>query len=148
MSAASESPHFLCLQSLFENAPVSRLYGARAIVGEGTATVAFRARPEFMHAAGGVHGSAYFRALDDAAFFAANSLEHDYLLATLQFNIQFLRPCRGGGTLTATGTLTHQSGRIFFARAELRGEHGQLLATGAGIFTRSGVPLSGEIGYR
>lgn len=147
MSAASESPHFLCLQTLFENAPVSRLYGARAIVREGSATVTFRARPEFMHAAGGLHGSAYFRVLDDAAFFAANSREHDYLLATLQFNVQFLRPCRGG-TLTATGTLTHQSGRIFFAQAELRDEQDQLLATGAGIFTRSGVPLSGEIGYR
>lgn len=83
MSAASESSHFLCLQTLFENAPGSRLYGARAIVGEGSATVTFRARPEFMHAAGGLHGSAYFRALDDAAFFAANSREHDYLLATL-----------------------------------------------------------------
>jgi uncharacterized protein (TIGR00369 family) len=147
VSAAPESPHFLCLESLFENAPVSRLYGARAIVREGSATVSFRTRPEFMHAAGGVHGSAYFRMLDDAAFFAANSREHDYLLATLQFSVQFLRPCRGG-TLTATGTLTHQSGRIFFAQAELRGEHDQLLATGAGIFTRSGVPLSGEIGYR
>ena len=148
MSVAPESAHFLCLQSLFENAPVSRLYGARAIVREGSAMVSFRARPEFMHAAGGLHGSAYFRALDDAAFLAANSREHDHLLATLQFNVQFFRPCRGGGTLTATGTLTHQSGRIFFARAELRGEHDQLLATGSGIFTRSGVPLSGEIGYR
>lgn len=148
MPVAIESPHFLCLQTLFENAPVSRLYGASVVVREGSATVTFKARPEFTHAAGGVHGSAYFHALEDAAFFAANSLEHDYLLATLQFNVQFLRPCRGNGTLTVIGTLTHQSGRIFFARAELRGEHEQLLATGAGIFTRSGVPLSGEIGYK
>ncbi|MGH8028203.1 MAG: hotdog domain-containing protein [Pseudoxanthomonas sp.] len=49
-------------------------------------------------------------ALDDAAFFAANSREHDYPLATLQFNIQFFRPCRGG-MLTAIGTLTRPSGR-------------------------------------
>lgn len=148
MSVGSESAHFQCLQSLFDNAPISRLYGATALVREGSALVAFPARPELMHAAGGVHGSAYFRALDDAAFFAANSREYDFLLATLQFNVQFLRPCRSGGTLTATGTLTHQAGKLFFARAELRGDHDQLLATGAGIFTRSGVPLSGEIGYR
>lgn len=42
----------------------------------------------------------------------------------------------------------HQAGKIFFAGAELGGEHEQLLATGPGIFTRSGVSLSGEIGYR
>jgi hypothetical protein len=31
-------------------------------------------RPDFFHAAHAVHGSVYFKALDDAAFFAVASL--------------------------------------------------------------------------
>ena len=95
----------------------------------------------FFHAANALHGSVYFRALDDAAFFAANSVEFDVLLLTTSFRIDFLRPVRSG-TLSATGTLLHHGRRQFVARSELRQDDMSLVAIGVGAFTRGSVGLA------
>ncbi len=47
--------------------------------------------------------SVYFKALDDAAFFAANSVVEDVFVLTTNFNIQLLRTVTEG-TLIATGS--------------------------------------------
>jgi hypothetical protein len=72
-SAMSVEEHFRKLEHLYRVAPVTRWYGASIRIGDGEAEVSIPVRPEFYHAAHAVHGSVYFRALDDAAFFAANS---------------------------------------------------------------------------
>jgi hypothetical protein len=56
--------HFRKLEHLYQVAPVSRWYGTSIRVGDGRAEVRVPVRPEFFHAAGAVHGSVYFRALD------------------------------------------------------------------------------------
>jgi hypothetical protein len=45
---------------------------------KGSATIDIPLSEKFHHSAGGVHGSVYFKMLDDAAFFAANSLEPEF----------------------------------------------------------------------
>lgn len=146
VAAAPGASHLRCLQRLYREAPVSRWYGSRIEVGDGAAEVRLTILPEFHHAARAVHGSVYFRALDDAAFFAANSREPEVLLTTVGFQVQFLRPI-SHGALCARGALTHQSGRLFFARAELYDDRDRLLATGSGTFTRSRIALDAAVGY-
>ena len=138
--------HFRKLERVYSAAPVSRWYGSSIRIEAGTSEVSFPIRQEFHHAGRGVHGSVYFRALDDAAFFAANSRETDVLLATVDFNVRFLRPV-AQGQLFAHGLAMHQSGRLFFAQAELFDAGGRLLATGSGTFTRSKVALDQSVGY-
>ena len=94
-----------------------------------------------------MHGSVYFRALDDAAFFAANSRVRDVLVLTVSFSLHFTNPV-SDGELLAHGRLVHESGRLFVAESELRDREGRLLAKGSGTFTRSRIPLDAEIGYR
>src|SRR5689334_3760265 len=65
--------HCRKLQHLYASAPVTQWYGAAITIADGHAEVRFTIKPEFFHAAHAVHGSVYFRALDDAAFFAVNS---------------------------------------------------------------------------
>jgi acyl-coenzyme A thioesterase PaaI-like protein len=48
---------------------------------------------------GAAHGTIYFKMLDDAAFYAANTLVTDRFLLTTSFNLLFSRPVRGGGSL-------------------------------------------------
>jgi len=142
----SDTSHYRKLEHLYAAAPITRWYGATIEISDGRATVHIRVRPEFLHAAAAVHGSVYFRALDDAAFFAANSRVTDVLLLTVAFNIQFTAPVREG-VITGHGRIVHAGARILVAESELRDDGGRLLAKGSGTFAHSRIPLSPDVGY-
>ena len=138
--------HYRKLERLYAFAPITNWYGASISISDGAATVSIPVRPEFFHAANAVHGSVYFRALDDAAYFAANSRVTDVLVLTVNFNLHFTAPVREG-EISAQGRVLHESGKLLVAESELRDHTGKLLAKGSGTFTRSRIPLSEEIGY-
>ena len=71
---SSDHEHFRKLERMYHAAPINQFYRPVLTVGEGSAELEIPIRPEFFHAAAAVHGSVYFKALDDAAFFAVNSL--------------------------------------------------------------------------
>jgi uncharacterized protein (TIGR00369 family) len=142
----SDAEHYRKLERLYAAAPVTQWYGATIAIAEGQAEVRIATRPEFHHAAHAVHGSVYFRALDDAAFFAVNSRVREVLVLTVSFTVHFARPVTGG-ELRAVGRLVHGGGRLFLAEAELLDDGGQLLARGSGVFTRSAIALDPKIGY-
>jgi uncharacterized protein (TIGR00369 family) len=125
---------------------VTRWYGATIRITDGQAEVRIPVRAEFHHAAHAVHGSVYFRALDDAAFFAANSRVTDVMVLTVSFTVHFTAPIRDG-ELRALGHVVHEAGRLVMAESEVPYDAGQLLAKGSGVFTRSRIELSEGIGY-
>ena len=67
-----KDPHFSALEQMYLAAPINEIYRPRVEIAEGTATVAIDIRQQYFHAAGAVHGSVYFKMLDDSAFFAPN----------------------------------------------------------------------------
>jgi uncharacterized protein (TIGR00369 family) len=138
--------HYRKLEQLYAIAPVSRWYDASIRISDGQASVRIPVRSDFYHAAAAVHGSVYFRALDDAAYFAVSSRVEDALLLTVSFTVHFTAPVQEG-ELRAEGRIIHEGGRLFVAQAELRDEADCLLAVGNGTFTRSKVLLTPEIGY-
>jgi uncharacterized protein (TIGR00369 family) len=99
-----------------------------------------------MHGAAAVHGSLYFRLLDDAAFFAANSRVPDFFVLTLTFDVAFFRPVTEGG-MVAHGRVRHESGRIIHAESELTDGAGVVYATGRGTFVKSALELRTVPGY-
>ncbi len=103
-------------------------------------------RPEFHHAAQAVHGSVYFRLLDDAAFFAADSQVTDVLVLTVSFTVHFVRPVTSG-ELRAVGRTLHQGGRLLLAESQLFDAGGRLLGQGSGVFARSAIRLDAAVGY-
>lgn len=141
-----KDPHFRKLENLYRSAPVTRWFGSSVQVEEGRAEVRIPVRRDFLHAADAVHGSIYFRALDDAAFFAANSRVPDVFVLTVSFHVHFTRPVREG-VLVARGSVVHEAGRLLVAEAQLHDGESRLLGTGSGTFTRSGIELTEEIGY-
>jgi uncharacterized protein (TIGR00369 family) len=102
---------------------------------------------EHFHAAGALHGAVCFKALDDAAFFAVNSVVEDVFVLTLSFTVHFLEPVRDGH-IEARGELLDASKRIFFAESELLDASERLIGRGTGVFVKSRVPLDEDIGYR
>src|SRR5262245_43883987 len=136
----TDAEHHRKLERLYEAAPVSQWYGARIRITDGQAEVRLTTRPEFFHSAHAVHGSVYFRALDDAAFFAVNSRVREVFVLTVSFTVHFARPV-SSGELRAVGRLLHGGSRLFLAESELVNESGQLLGHGSGVFTRSSTAL-------
>lgn len=114
-------------------------------IADGSAIVRIVVREDFFHAAGAVHGSVYFKALDDAAFFAAHSLVEDVFLLTASFNTYLTRPVTEG-VLVASGDVVHRSRNLFVAEAVLENE-GSVVGRGSGTFMRGRTPLAPEMGY-
>ena len=111
------------------------------------ATITLDLEEKYFHALGAIHGSVYFKMLDDAAFFAVNSVVTDRFVLTTNFNINLVRPA-SKGRLTATGELQFQSRNLFIAHASLKDEQGKEIGFGTGHFMKSQIELTEGIGYR
>jgi acyl-coenzyme A thioesterase PaaI-like protein len=98
------------------------------------------------HPAGAVHGSAYFKALDDAAFIAVDSLVEDLFGLTVSFNIHLTRPI-SGGEMRAVGQVVFASKTLFVAESLLFEATGQETGRGSGTFVPSRIELTAEMGY-
>jgi uncharacterized protein (TIGR00369 family) len=144
---AGAAAHFQALESLYRHAPVNALFESRLeIVEEGFARIRFEVGRQSFHAAGAAHGTLYFKMMDDAAFYACNSLVTDRFLLTTAFNLLFTRPLRAG-MVTAEGRWASGRRRVFVGEARLIDAEGALAASGTGTFMRSHIPLSSLPGY-
>ena len=140
--------HYRALESLYAAAPINRLFESRLeIVEAGVARIHFRLTEDHYHAAGAVHGTSYFKMLDDAAFYAANSLVTDLFLLTTAFNLLLTRPLKAG-PVVAEGRWISGKRRVYVADARLIDAEGEEVARGTGTFMRSQIALSGLPGYR
>lgn len=140
--------HFRALESLYASAPVNALFESRLeIRGEGRSRITFTVTEASYHAAGAAHGTIYFKMLDDAAFYAANTLVTDRFLLTTSFNLHFTKPVRAG-EVVAEGRWVSGRKRVFVAEARLVDADGDEIGRGTGTFMRSRIALSGLPGYR
>lgn len=145
---AGEAAHFRALESLYRAAPINRLFESTLeIPGPGIARIHFEIGAQHNHAAGAAHGTSYFKMLDDAAFYAANSLVTDRFLLTTAFNLLLTKPLRTGPVI-AEGKWISGQRRVFVAEARLIDADGEEAARGTGTFMRSRIPLAGLPGYR
>ncbi len=138
--------HYRRLERMYAGAPINRYFEPEMSVGEARATIKMIIRQDFHHAANAVHGSVLFKALDDAAFFAANSLVEDYFLLTASFSLYFLRPILEG-EIRAEGRVVHRSRRLVVAESEILDEQQRPIARGSGTFLPSNIALDGKVGY-
>ena len=136
---AGQKAHFRGLEALYRSAPVNALFRSDIEIAEpGQARIRFEVDDSVFHAAGAAHGTLYFKMMDDAAFYACNSLVSDRFLLTTAFNLVFTRPIRSG-PVVAEGRWISGKRRVFV---------GEEAARGTGTFMRSHIALSGLEGYR
>ena len=139
--------HHRALERLYRSAPVNALFASElAIEGEGRARITFDITEDVFHAAGAAHGTIYFKMLDDAAFYAANTLVTDRFLLTTSFNLHFTKPVRTG-RVVAEGRWISGRRRVFVAESRLVDAEGDEIGRGTGTFMRSRIALSGLRGY-
>ena len=141
--------HFRKLERMYLSANFNQeIYQSTTInIEEETATIQLTIEPKYFHALGAIHGSVYFKLLDDAAFFAVNSVVKDVFVLTTNFNINLIRPANEG-VITAVGRVKFKSKNLFIAESSLVNEAGKEIAFGTGHFAKSKVHLTEEIGYK
>ena len=141
------SEHYTKLENMMHSAPFVQLTGAKVSIKKGVAQITLPIKKQFHHAAGAMHGALYFLALDNAAFFAVNSLIEDVFVLTTSFTTYITRPV-SEGVVKATGKVVNQNRSQFIAESVLLDSNGKEIARANGIFVRSKIPLSAKIGYR
>ena len=141
------SDHFRALEALYASAPINDLFVSSLHITEpGRTRIEFEVSPRLYHAAGAAHGTVYFKMLDDAAFYAANSLVEDVFVLTTAFNIFLTRPVREG-KLAAEGRWLSGQRRVLIAESRLIDLSGEEVGRGTGTFMRSRIALGGLEAY-
>jgi uncharacterized protein (TIGR00369 family) len=145
---SGEAAHFRALEQLYAQAPINRFFESSLEIPEsGVARIRFTIDDRYYHAGGAAHGTSYFKMLDDAAFYAANSLVSDRFLLTTAFNLLLTKPLTSG-PVVAEGRWISGKRRVFVAEARLIDAEGEEAARGTGTFMRSRIPLATLPGYR
>ncbi|MDO5978751.1 PaaI family thioesterase [Flavivirga spongiicola] len=141
--------HFEKLERMYLNANLNKeIYQSTTVkIQNETAQIQLTIEPKYFHALGAIHGSVYFKLLDDAAFFAVNSIVKDAFVLTTNFNINLIRPANKG-IITAIGKVKFKSKNLFIAESSLINDTGKEIAFGTGHFAKSRIALNEEIGYK
>ena len=139
------TPHFHALERMYLGGPINQFFRPKIGISQGAAEIRMLVRPDMHHAAHAAHGAVYFKMLDDAAFFAVQSLVTDTFVLTSSFSLYLLAPV-AEGEMVAKGVVVHQSKRLFLGEAHVELD-GRLVARGSGSFVCSAIKLDGSVGY-
>ena len=141
--------HFRKLEKMYLGAKINRrIYDTTTImIADGHAEISLEIVDKYFHALGAIHGSVYFKLLDDAAFFAANSIAEDVFVLTTSFQINFLRPANSG-IIRSKGKVSFSSRNLIIAESRLYNDQGKEIGFGTGHFARSKIALTEDIGYK
>ena len=126
--------------------PINRIYKPTIVISEGRAEIEIDLNEGYFHATGAVHGSVYFKMLDDAAFFAVNSLEQEVFVLTASFTTYLIRPV-SSGIIRSVGSVATQTKSQFIAESIAYNSQGQEVGRGNGIFIRGQQLLKDALGY-
>lgn len=141
--------HFKKLERMYLSANINTQVfdSTTAHIKKGKAEIGLTVVSKYFHALNAMHGSVYFKLLDDAAFFSVNSVVEDAFVLTKSFEIHFKRPVTRGKIL-AKGELVSSDGETFVAKSELLNEDRKVVGFGRGEFVKSKIMLTPEIGYK
>jgi len=140
--------HYRRLERMYHAAPINEYFAPTLHIPEaGVAELRMKIRPDFHHAARAAHGAVYFKALDDATFFAANSIVEDVFVLTVSFNLYLTRPV-SEGEIVARGRVVSRSKRLYVAEGTLEDARGREIARGSGAFMPSTIRLADIEAYR
>jgi uncharacterized protein (TIGR00369 family) len=140
------SKHYRKLERMYHNIPINEFFEPTLSVEKGRAELEQPVSEQLHHAAGAAHGTVYFHALDNSAFFAVNSLVEDVFVLTTQLDVHLMAPI-SSGTMYASAEVVHEASSQFIVESVLEDDDGNHLGRALGKFVPSNIELSPEIGY-
>jgi acyl-coenzyme A thioesterase PaaI-like protein len=125
---------------------INEFYRPRIVVAHRRAEIEIDVTEALFHAGHAVHGSVYFKMLDDAAWFAVNSVLEDCFVLTKTFTVELLRPIRAG-TIRSEGKIVSGEDREFVATSVAFDGEGREVGRGQGVFVKGRGRLADAAGY-
>jgi hypothetical protein len=119
--------HFRKLERMYLGAPVNEYYAPTIRISRGEAQMDIRVRPDFFH--------------------AAKSLVEEVFVLTVSYNVYFTRPV-SKGVMSAKSKVVQSSERLLIAESVILDSDGNKVGRGSGMFMRSNIPLTEDIGYK
>ncbi len=139
--------HYRALESMYHVAPINTFYRPTIQIADRRAEIQIEVGEQLCHAGGAVHGSVYFKMLDDAAFFAASSIETEVFVLTTSFTTYLTRPI-SSGCMRSVGSVAHTNRSQILAEAVVYDGEGRGIGRGNGLFVRSKRLLRETPGYK
>lgn len=139
--------HFKKLECLYLETRGNQSFEPGIQISEGEAEIVFPIREDFCHPQGPVHGPVCFKAMNDSALYAVNSIVDDVLVLTESFNIYLSHPV-ASGELIARSRYISILGNRYLAESVIVDSDRNEIGRGSGAFVKSDIPLLPEIGYR
>ena len=141
-----DEKHYRGLERMYLVAPINRIFRPTIKVSKERAEIEIEVRDDYFHGAGAVHGCIYFKMMDDAAFFAANSVVRDAFVLTLSFTTYFTRPV-SAGLMRSVGKVVAKARNQIIAEAVVYDQRGKEVGRGSGVFVKGRIPLADLPGY-
>ena len=138
--------HYKQLENMYTKAPINRLFKPKINIELSKSTIEMNINSDYFHSAQSLHGSIYFKMLDDAAFFAASSHSIDFFLITISFNTYLTKPV-SKGTIKSIGKVVNKNKTQIIAESVLYNYEKIEIARGSGVFLKSKFPLKKAKGY-
>ncbi|MCE7735565.1 MAG: PaaI family thioesterase [Candidatus Heimdallarchaeota archaeon] len=139
--------HYKKLEKMYLEHNLNAVFKAQIKISDKEAEIKIPIGEHLFHAANATHGAVYFKALDDVAFFAANSIVEDVFLLTTSFTIYLTKPI-AEGTLVARGKLVNFNRRQYIAEGILYNSSGDEIGRGSGVYVPSKIKLIENMGYK
>jgi len=131
---------FKKLEDIYYSAPCNKYFKPEIKIFEGQVEIIIQVREDLFHPLGAVHSTSYYKALDDAAIFSAQSIVPDEHVLTTSFNLFITRPV-SSGEMKAVGKVVNKTSSQIIAEAVLYDSEENELARGIGSFARRKIPL-------
>jgi uncharacterized protein (TIGR00369 family) len=138
--------HYRSLEKMYLSAPINAFFKPKIAISREYTEIEVSIKTAWYHGAQAVHGSVYFKMLDDAAYFAANSIERDYFVLTAVFTTYLTRPV-SEGMMKSIGRVVNRSKTQILADSVVYDGQGRELGRGNGLFVRGKIRLSEVRGY-
>ncbi|WND02847.1 PaaI family thioesterase [Temperatibacter marinus] len=139
--------HYKSLANMYHAAPINEFFPPSVTISKGCSEVGLAVRQDYFHAANSLHGSVYFKLLDDSAFFAANSIEPNVFVFTVKFTTTITKPVLSG-FVKAQGKIDKIEGKKIWASSVMTDDLGEVVAKGEGLFLPSPHKLSDVESYK
>ena len=138
--------HFDNIINCYGNAPINQIFNPKMKLNLGECEIEMKISKKFHHSANSLHGSIYFKMLDDAAWGASNTYIDDVFLFTYNFNIYLTKPVSSGIIISKGKVIDKKDGKIK-AKSILYDSKNNEIARGDGLFMKSKYLLKDAIGF-
>lgn len=130
------------LMKILPLAPINKLYQPRnLVVRKGEASLEMPVLEQFFNGGHMLHGSVYFKGLDEAAWFAANSLADKFAFATTSFTNYIFRSVKTGN-LQVRARVVSATKNLVVVESDMFNDSDILVARGSGTFQPTPIPIT------